>query len=196
MVAIIQTISDTLDELYVWVVSPFFNLLGQLLDLLLLRPMQYFHFPLYLQVCLIAAFTAGLSLLIRKLTKIEEKENRYRREFLEQRKQHDDLHFITDWKSREKIARSIDDEIDEGFNTYLAHRFSRMGFTYLIPVFLSLFWLDVVFKHNFVADLPDNHYGIAGVSTQLVFLVSYCTVLIVYFRQRKKRQGKEQVTAG
>lgn len=190
METIIQMIVDSLDKLYLWVVSPFFLLLGRLLEVLLLRPMQYLHIPLYLQVCLIAACTAGLSLLIRRVTRIEEKENRYRREFLEQRKQHDDLHLITDWKSREKIARSIDDEIDEGFNTYLAHRFSRMGFTYLIPVFLSLFWLDVVFKHTFVAGVPDNHYGISGVSTQLVFLVSYCIVLIVYFRQRKKRQLK------
>lgn len=187
MDTIIRIIMNALDNLYLWVVSPLFDLLGRLLEFLLLRPMQYLHLPLFLQVCLVAVLTALLSLLIRKLAKVEEKEGNYRKEFLKQRKQHDDLALITDWKSREQFARSIDNEIDEGFNTYLAHRFSRMGFTYLIPLFLSLFWLDQVFSHNFVALVPDNSYGITGVSTQLVFLLSYCAVLVAYFWQRKNR---------
>lgn len=186
-----------LDTLYFGIISPLFLLLSQGLEQVLLGPLRLLQLPVTLQVMCVAVAAAALSLYIRKLIKVEEKEAAFKKQFTAKKRQQDDLHLISDWKSREKFAKAIDDDIDYDFNTYLAGRFARYGITYLLPIFLTLFWLDGIIHETFLIGLPASS-GYPGLSTQFVFLLTYCTALFIYFRLRKKRLRRteeEQATA-
>ncbi len=112
---LMQPINTLLDALFFGIISPLFVMIGQGLEFLLLRPMQILQFPPAMQVLVIAVITALFSLYLRKLVRAEEKESDFREKFLAKKKYQEELHLITDWKSREKFAKAMDDDIDEDF---------------------------------------------------------------------------------
>lgn len=191
-----QSVSAVLDSLFFGIISPVFILLGQGLELVLLKPLQLMQLPPSLQVFWVGIVAAALSILLRKLMRVEEKDAAFRKAFLAKKAQQDDLHLISDWKSREKFAKAIDDDIDEDFNGYLAGRFARYGIIYLLPIFLTLYWLNSTVQEGpFLIVFPGEPYGIRGISLNFIFLFSYCLSLFVYFKLRKKAlRKKENVT--
>ncbi len=190
MSQLFQIITDILDSVFYRIVVPVFTLLAAILDLLILRPMQMMHFPPALQVAGVAIFTAGLSILLRHVVKADEKERRFKEKFSAKKKEQEELHHVSDWKSREKIAKAMDDDIDEDFNTYLAGRFARYGIAYLLPIFLMMYWLESVTDYTIVIFLPENSYNIKGIPVLVVFLATYCLALFVFFRIKRGVTGR------
>lgn len=186
---LLKPFTTLLDSIYFGIISPVFSFLSGGLELILLEPLRMLQLPVALQVVWVSIFAAALSIYVRKLIKVEEKEAAFKAQFTAKRSKHEDLKLISDWKSREKFAKAIDDDIDEDFNTYLAGRFSRYGMAYLLPIFMTLFWLDGIITDTFIIALPEST-GYQGISTQIVFLSAYCTALFIYFRRRKNRLKK------
>lgn len=188
-----QTLSALLDSLFFGIISPAFVLLGQGLELFLLRPLQLLQVPSALQVLWIGIVAAALSLVLRRLMRAEEKDAAFRSAFLAKKGQQDDLHLISDWKSREKFAKAIDDDIDEDFNSYLAGRFARYGIIYLLPIFFTLYWLgNTILDGPFLIVFPSEPYGIQGLSLNFIFLFSYCLSLFIYFKLGRKLLRKKE----
>jgi len=188
MEPIIKTISELLDSLYFEIISPLFAALGRGLDLLLIQPLQFLQIPPVLQIICIATLTALLSLALRRLVKVEEKESAFKAAFARKKAAQDDLKLISDWKSREIFAKTIDQDIDQDFNSYLAGRFAGHGIVYLLPIFLSLFWLEnSSLPSGILFYLPENRFGIEGIYPQFVFLLTYCGALFTFFRLRRKK---------
>jgi uncharacterized membrane protein (DUF106 family) len=184
---LLQTISTLLDLFYSKAVGPLFTLIGNGLDAVLLQPLQILHVPSPLQVVIIAILTGFLSIAIRSLMRVEEKDEAFRKKFAQGRESREELSLISDWKSRETFARVIDQDIDQDFNTYLAERFARHGIIYLLPIFLVLFWLQKALgSSGILFSLPDNSFGIQGIHVPFVFLLTYCVFLFVFFRRRRK----------
>ncbi len=184
----LNTISDLLDTLYFEIISPVFVVLGRGLDLLLIQPLQLLQIPPALQIICIASLTALLSLALRRLVRVEEKEAAFKAAFARKKAAQDDLKLISDWKSRETFAKTIDQDIDQDFNSYLAGRFAGHGIVYLLPIFLSLFWLEnSPLPSGILFYLPDNRFGIEGIYPQFIFLVTYCGVLFTFFKLRRKK---------
>jgi uncharacterized membrane protein (DUF106 family) len=187
---LLKFLSTGLDAVYMNIISPSFIALQRGLEILVLWPLKVLYIPPLLQVVLIATIVAMVSITIRRYLDVDEKEQAFRKSFTAKKKQQENLQLISDWKSRERFAKAIDDDIDQDFNTYLAGRFSRYGIVYLLPIFLTLGWLDSTFSHSLLIPFKENSRGLVGITTQLVFLLSYCTVMFIFFRLRKKRTGK------
>ena len=189
MEQVLKTISNVLDVLYFEIISPAFVFVAHGLDILLIQPMQFLHFPPVLQVMFIALLSAMLSMAIRHLLHVEEKEAVFKANFTKKKDAQDDLKLISDWKSRETFAKTIDDDIDQDFNSYLAERFARHGLVYLLPIFLSLFWLENALESSGILfSLPENSFGVQGIYPQFIFLLTYCLGLFMFFRLRKKKR--------
>lgn len=190
MEQITRYLTDFLDTIFFSVISPVFSVVGSGLELMLLAPLRLIQLPVALQVTLVAVLTALVSLRLRQWMRVEEKEEAFRMRFQASKEQQQDLKLISDWKSRETYAKTIDDEIDQEFNTYLAGRFVRYGVVYLLPLFLTQFWLGEVIDDTFVLVVPTAS-GPAGLSQMAVFLFCYCLTLFIAFR-RLKRKKKTQ----
>ncbi len=189
MEQLFKTISNLLDLLYFEVISPGFVLVARGLDILLIQPLQFLHIPPVVQIMFIAFLTGMLSMVIRHLLQVEEKEAVFKATFTKKKAAQDDLKLISDWKSRETFAKTIDNDIDQDFNSYLAERFARHGLVYLLPIFLSLFWLENALESSGILfHVPENRFGIEGIYPQFVFLLTYCLVLFTYFRLRRKKR--------
>jgi hypothetical protein len=188
MEQLLKTISSFLDLLYFEVISPAFVLVARGLDMLLIQPLQFLQIPPVLQIMFIALLSGILSMAIRHLIGVEKKEAAFKAIFTKKKDAQDDLKLISDWKSRETFAKTIDDDIDQDFNSYLAERFARHGMVYLLPIFLSLFWLENALESSGILFyLPENRFGVEGIYPQFVFLLTYCTVLFTFFRLRRKK---------
>ena len=195
MDSLLAFFSSLLDTLFYGAIVPLLSLIGSLMELVILNPMQLMHLPPAMQVILVALLTASLSLMLRRLVKADEKDRMFKENFIAKKKQQEELHRITDWKSREKFAKAMDDDIDEDFNTYLAGRFARYGIAYLLPIFLVLYWLDVTTGYTTVINLPGNSTHMSGIPVMVVFLATYCVCLFGYFtlRKRKLKRGQQEV---
>lgn len=188
MERLLTAISSVLDFVYLELISPGFVFVAWGLDILLIQPLQFLQVPTALQIMVVAFLTAKLSMVIRRFLRVEEKEAAFKKTFTAKKDAQDDLKLISDWKSRETFAKTIDNDIDHDFNSYLAERFARHGMVYLLPIFLSLFWLENVLDPGILFYLPDNRLGIQGIYPQFVFLLTYCFVLITYFKIRRKKR--------
>ncbi len=184
--AIIEALSRFADLLFFKIISPLFASLGQLLDLVILGPMRIVHAPVALQIIVVAVLAALFSLLLRRLVGVEAKEQAFRQTFVAQRAQRDELHQIEDWKIREQLTKTMDNEIDEEFNTYLAGRFARYGMVYLLPLFLLLFWLDNSVGTQISVTVPGLFEEEKQLPSLVVFLISYLASLMVFFQIRKR----------
>ncbi len=189
MEQLLKIITNMLDFLYFELISPVFVFIARGLDMLLIHPLQFLEVPTVLQVMIIAILTGLLSMTIRRLLRVEEKEAAFKATFTQKKEAQDDLKLISDWKSRETFAKTIDKDIDQDFNSYLAERFARHGMVYLLPIFLSLFWLEnASLPTGILFYLPENRFGIQGIYPQFVFLLTYCLTLVTFFRLRRKKK--------
>ncbi len=189
MELLLKTISSILDSLYFEVISPGFILVAKGLDILLIQPLQFLQVPPVVQIMFIALLSGMLSMAIRRLLKVEEKEAAFKAIFTKKKESQDDLKLISDWKSRETFAKTIDNDIDQDFNSYLAERFARHGMVYLLPIFLSLFWLENALESSGILfSVPENRFGIEGIYPQFIFLLTYCFVLFTFFKLRRKKR--------
>ena len=185
-----DSLNDILDKLYYDGIVPLFQMFGRLLSLIFIDPLVYLHVPVGVHVILLAVLTACFSLFLRHLLKVEEKVRYFNELFAEKRRRQQDLQLITDKYSRQALYRVTDDELNDDFNTYLAHHYARYVTVYMLPVFLVLAWLNTVFTETFLFKVPENSYGFSGLSVTFVFLVTYVVSLIVGFqwlRWRKRR---------
>jgi hypothetical protein len=194
ILTILDTITGGLDWLFTVLVAPVFAGIAQGLDFLLLRPLSFLNIPIALQTIIIAALAGCLSLAIRALLNIEKKEGLFRERFVDKRIRQKNIELISDWKTRDAFYRTTDTDIDEDFNTYLAQRFARHTAAYLLPIFLTLYWLETALPKEKLVEvvggpyalaLPANGYGIEGLSVPFVFLVAYAFSLIGLFVARK-----------
>ena len=189
MEQLLKTISNLLDLLYFEVISPVFVFIARGLDMLLIHPLQLLQIPPVVQIMFVALLTGMLSMIIRHLLGVEKKEAAFKAVFTAKKEAQDDLKLISDWKSRETFAKTIDNDIDNDFNSYLAERFARHGMVYLLPIFLSLFWLEnSPLPSGILFYLPENRFGIQGIYPQFVFLLTYCMVLFTFFRLNRKKR--------
>lgn len=176
---IAQIAVQAIDSLYTSLVSPFFNMLGHGLELILLKPMTFLHIPIVMQIILLAALTAAFSIFIRGKIGATEKEKKFQHRFQDLKKCQEPIGEITDWKQRDVLYRTSDNLIDEEFNTYLAQRFAQQMMIYLIPIFMVLFWLNQVFL-DAMPPLQSIKLllGLKNIPISLIFLPSYVAVLI------------------
>ncbi len=188
MEKLIEFISSFFDHLYFSFIDPIFFYLGRVLEYLLISPLDFFHVPPIGKIILVALLTAALSLVLRRLLKVDEKERAFKKLFMEKKEKQQDLTLIPDWKSREALYRVTDNDIDEDFNTYIAGRYASYVAIYLLPIFLTIHWLGTIFNEApFVMYLPaENPCGLEGLSIQLVFLATYVIGLVTFYFMRKK----------
>ena len=182
------------------VLTPLFSSISHFLQVIIITPLEAIGAPLWLQVTLVALMTAGISILIRKLLRVDEKEAAFQKAFMERKKAQELIQQIDDWKKQSVLYDASDKELDEKFNEYLAQRFARYGLTYLMPVFFALFWLDhipsvVRLKEEtgavFVIAFPSAVKGVSGISLPLLFMTVYLLVIFSYFKFRPKRTIEE-----
>ncbi len=187
----IELVSSFLDQLYFSFINPFFYFLGQGLEYLIIKPLDFFHFQPVSKIIVVAILTALLSLFLRRLFKVDKKERNFKKIFTEKKKKQQDFSLITDWKSKEAFYRASDNDIDEDFNTYLAGRYASYVAVYMLPIFLAMHWLGIIFNEaRFVMDLPANAFGLEGLSISLVFLTTYLTALITFYFVSKIPKNK------
>ena len=193
-----ESLNRILDWLYYDCIAPLFQLMGRLLSLVLIQPLALLHTPVWLHVIFLAVLTACFSFFLRHLLKVEEKVQRFNALFAKKRERQQDLQLISDKYSREALYKVTDDDLNSDFNTYLAHHYARYVTVYMLPIFLILAWLNTVFTetylldvlgHPFVLNVPENSFGVTGLSVTFIFLLTYVLSLIVGFQVvRRKRQ--------
>lgn len=190
-----EPLNNVLDWIYFGAITPVFHGLGWLLNLILIRPLACLHTPIWLHVALLGTVTAIFSLQIRHLLKVDEKVAGFNAMFAEKRRRQQNLQYIPDKYSREALYRVTDDELNSDFNTYLANHYARYVTVYLLPVFLVLAWLNTVFSDSvlrsavglpYVVAVPENHFGVRGLTVTAVFLLSYLVSLICGFILKQK----------
>ncbi len=187
-----ETLNRLLDLIFYGLLEPLFSTLAQGLSLVLLRPMEILNLSMAAQVIIIAILTALLSFTLRYLLRVDSQEKIFRNEFVSKRKQQDDIKYVSDWKSRDALYRTMDQDLDEDFNTYLAQRFFRYVTTYMLPIFLVLAWLNTFFSDTILNERFGSHYilplkisGIDGLTVTGVFLIAYVVALIAGFQIKK-----------
>ncbi len=185
------------------VLTPLFSSISHFLQVIIITPLEAIGAPLWLQVTLVALLTAGISIFIRKLLRVDEKEAAFQKAFMERKKAQELIQQIDDWKKQSVLYDASDKELDEKFNEYLAQRFARYGLTYLMPVFFALFWLDhipsvVRLKEEtgavFVIAFPSAVKGVSGISLPLLFMTVYLLAIFSYFKFRPKRTIEEAIS--
>ncbi|MBC8316649.1 MAG: hypothetical protein H8E41_02000 [Desulfobulbaceae bacterium] len=190
MDTLIQQFIFILDWFFESLISPFFTLIGMGLEWIIIKPLMVLHVPVLWQVILVAVATALLSRLLRRWMKVVQRDQLFKEKFTAQRLQQKNIDLLNDWKARDSLYRYTDNEIDEDFNTYLAQRFARHMQVYMIPLFLSQYWLSTVFPSEklisqfgspYLIDLSDKGWAMQGVSITVVFLLAYVFTLIGCF---------------
>ncbi len=170
-----------LDWLYGGVVAPLFSWLGWVLQVVLLGPLSAAGLPLWFQVVVVGGVVAALSGLIRHGLGVEEKERLFQVEFARRRGCQEAFKRVTDWRLQQLLYRASDQELDELYNQFVARKFAYFGLTYLVPIFLALFWLD----HLYPRDELMARYGspflvrfpaaspLPGLSVPLCFFIGF-----------------------
>ena len=185
-----EILNRFLDGIYYGAIVPFFRAVGWLLHAVFIRPLAWLHTPIWLHVILLGILTAGFSLWIRSLLNVDEKVAQFNAMFAEKRRRQQNLQYIPDKYSREALYRVTDDELNHDFNTYLANHYARYVTVYLLPLFLTLAWLNSVFPAAFlrnatgipyVLPVPANSFGVHGLTVSAVFLMAYIAGLLIGF---------------
>lgn len=200
VMAMFEWINSYLDKLYFGVVEPLFLFISEILNLIFIKPFTVLHLPLWLHISFLAVITACLSFYLRKVFKVEEKLSEFNEIFTEKQRRQQDLQLIPEKYSRQALYKVTDDELNEDYNTYLAHHYVRYVLIYLLPILLIMAWLNSVFSEEFliqhqgtpyILTVPANRYGIEGVTLTVVFLLAYIFSLIIGFRLRRKKLAKQ-----
>jgi len=170
-------------------IGPLFFLLGQGLNTLIIQPLVFLQFPVSLQIVTAGLIFAALSMFLRRILKIKEHEEEFRKQFADKYSIQGDIAKISDWKIKSVMYEHVDRELDEYFNTYLAQKYVRYVAVYLLPLFMGEIWLNSVFSpdnlydihgSSFALPLPANSMGIHGLTVSALFLVSWLVGLIIF----------------
>ena len=187
-----------LDLLFYDIIAPFFYILGQFLELLLIKPLVHLHLPLYAHIMILAVLTVLLAFWMRGLFRVEEKVTLFNEKFSKKRQKQQELQLISEKYSREALYKVTDDELNADYNTFIAQHYVRFVSIYLLPIFLILGWLNTIFSetllleltgNSYVFQVPVNHFGVTGISVTGVFLISYVISLMVGFFVVKRFKG-------
>ncbi len=184
--------NNLLDKIYYGTVVPLFALGGRILYFIFIQPMARLDFPVWLQVCVLAVLIALCSFALRHILCVDEKTRCFNAQFTKKREQQQTLQLITDKYSREALYRITDEDLNAQYNHFLAHHYARYVIIYMLPIFLTLAWLNQVYSaavlgNLFVITIPANDFGIQGLSVTFLFLLTYVICLIIGFRLLKKR---------
>ncbi len=198
-----EILNTVLDWLYYDVIAPFFTFLVRMMDGLFLAPLGRLGTPEWLQVVLAAILTVTFAFWLRRVFKVDERIAVFRAAFVAKREKQMDLQMVSDKYSREALYRSTDEELNHDFNIYLAQHYARYVSIYLLPLFLSLAWLNRSLSEEwltaqygapFVLPAPVNSMGVEGLSVTFVFLVTYVISLIIGFNFPRLRRRLRAVT--
>jgi uncharacterized membrane protein (DUF106 family) len=198
-----ESISRILDWLFYDCITPVFVILGKLLSLLFIKPFVLVHTPLWLHIIVLAVLMSFFSFYLRRLLKVEEKVQTFNKLFAEKRRRQQNLQYISEKYSREALYRVTDDDLNNDFNTYLAHHYARYVTVYMIPLFLVLAWLNSVFTESylisqfgipFVLKVPENRFGMVGLSLSAIFLFIYVLCLIIGFHIMRRRKKANKIS--
>ena len=192
-------LNSLLNGLYYGLIAPFFRFCATILTLVLIRPMTLLHLPPWLQVVAVAVLVALFAFWMRRLLRVDERVEEFNRRFAEKRREQQELRHIPDKYSRDALYRTTDEELNEEYNTFIAYHYARYVMIYMLPLFLVLAWLNSVFStswlvarygHPFVITLPENNFGIGGLSVTFIFLLAYILTLIVGFRIQRRGRNR------
>ncbi len=152
------------------------------------------------QIIALAVVTGIVSLLLRRILLIKVLETTFQSSFqkhLDHRKQFilcPNQHF------RDMLYQASDQELNEDFNSYLAQRFVQQTLIYILPLLLSLSWLDNSLPTEgysadlgkpFIMVLPLGEYGIPGIPFPILFLIAYILILALgMWRDRQNRTSR------
>ncbi len=173
--------------IYEQFIGPLFFLLGQGLSTLILKPLVFLQLPVSLQVVVAAFIFSALSIVLRKVLKVREHELEFRRKFADKYSIQEDIAKISDWKIKSLMFDYADRELDEFFNTYMAQKYVRYVAVYLLPLFMGEIWLNSVYSPDnlydihgstFALPLPENSFGIHGLTVSALFLIAWVIGLI------------------
>ena len=186
-----QTLNSILDTVFYNIISPLIIFIRNLLDLAILGTLSSLHIPPSGQIVIVAMLTVVFAFFLRWILKVDEKNIKFRKQFLAQKEKRDSIKIVADIKARDAMLQSADQSIDENFNTYLAQHYFRYVLVYMLPVFLVMAWLNSSFDNTILpmADgqtylflLPSRPLGMHGVSVTLLFLSSYVLFLTIGFQ--------------
>jgi hypothetical protein len=186
-------LNNFLDKIYYGTIVPLFAVGGRVLYFVFIQPMVFLDFPVWLQICVLAVLVALGSFALRHLLHVDEKTRCFNAQFAKKREQQQTLQLITDKYSREALYRITDEDLNSQYNYFLAHHYARYVIIYMLPIFLTLAWLNQVYSAAvlgslFAITMPVNDFGIQGFSVTFLFLLTYVICLIIGFRLLKKRQ--------
>jgi hypothetical protein len=131
-----------LDMLWFEGIEPLAAAAGGGLERFFLEPMRLLRMDPLLQVFVVAAATAALSLALKRSLRISAKEASFRRRFDRRQRSRKDMLLLEDPLLRRSLLQAADGALDEEYNTYLAEMFALRGAGYLLPVLCALWWLD------------------------------------------------------
>ncbi|MFO7885444.1 MAG: hypothetical protein R6U68_11530 [Desulfobacteraceae bacterium] len=189
-----DVVNRLLDQLLYAVIIPVFDIITTVLNLVLIRPLVFLDVPVWLHTAFLGVLTAFFALGVRSLLRVESRTRRFNEIFSKKRENQKKLQLVRDKYSREAMYRVTDDELNDDFNTFLAHHYVRYTLTYLLPVFLILAWLNSVFSKDYLVEktgtsfalsLPDNRFDLKGLSVTFVFLAAYIIALCLGFYLKK-----------
>ncbi|PIE69723.1 MAG: hypothetical protein CSA21_00780 [Deltaproteobacteria bacterium] len=188
-----------LDFLWFKGVTPMVLWVSRGLELVLVRPAVALGIPVWLHLVLLALLLAWCSFSIRRWLRVEERVRSFNEEFAAKREEQQQLQLIEQRHSRDALYRVTDDELNAQYNTFLAHHYGRYVLVYLLPIFLSLAWLNRVFNpdrlieligQSFVVALPRS-FGLDGLGVNAVFLPAYLLFLVIGFHLRRRNAQKK-----
>ncbi len=194
-----QMLNSILDSLFYGFIQPSLQFVLNIFDLVFLDTLSFLSIPYSIQVVLIAIGTVCFAFFLRRWLDVEAKEKIFRKKFVAQKTERDNIAIIPDKKNRDAMFTSADQSIDEDFNTYLAQHYFRYVLIYLLPLFLVMAWLNnsldehvlpVASGQPYLCLLPSQPLGMQGVSVTLLFLLTYIASLIVGFQLKKRFSRK------
>ncbi len=189
-----QTLNTLLDTVFYNIVSPAIIGIRNILDLIFLSTLSSLHIPLFGQVLIVSICTVLFAFFLRRILKVDEKNRKFKKQFMAQKEKRDIIKIVEDKKVRDAMLQSADQSIDEDFNTYLAQHYFRYVLVYMLPVFLVMAWLNTSLDktvlpmaegQTYLFLLPSKPLGMDGVSVTLLFLSSYVLFLIIGFQLKK-----------
>ncbi len=192
-----EYVKHFLDLLFINVVAPVFSIIGKILHIFLIKPLDLLQLPIFLQIMIIGALTAILSIFIKKTLRVREKEEAFFKKFEKMKAVQKNFDLMEDWKTRKVLYEASDKEIDEEYNTFIAQRFANFGMVHLLPIFLTLFWLDTVYPASYLEAInglpytlvfPSQPLGLPGLSVPVTFFIGYLSVHLLWGRIQKKNR--------
>ena len=182
------------DYIFNNMVMPPFSVVSHLLSIITVDPMTRAGIPVALQITAFGALTALCSMLLGRIAGNAKDEAEFQKVFHEKISSQKDMTRLSDWKIKKILMEASDNELDEIFNEYIAGKYVRYATTYLIPITFAEIWLNHVFNASKLMDmngviwvlpLPDNSFGMEGISVSALFLATYLFFLFCFFILRR-----------